>query len=278
MRSSPQLVVFTDLDGTLLDHVTYTWAPAIPALHRLAQLGAPVVLSSSKTAAEITALQDRIGLTHYPAIVENGSGLIGGAGMTDAATRADDYRAIRQALDAVPGPLRAQFRGFGDMPLSEVMALTGLSQDDAKRAQTRAFSEPGLWLGSDRAMAEFMAALKAIGITARQGGRFLTLSFGKTKADRMAEVIAHYSAAQTLALGDAPNDTEMLERADFGVIIANPHHAPLPPLQGEAAGRIIRSNQPGPIGWNRAVLDLLERLGLNDSMTKGQNKGTDCHG
>lgn len=278
MGVSTPLVVFTDLDGTLLDHVTYTWEPAIPALHRLAQLGAPVVLSSSKTAAEITELQDRIGLTHYPAIVENGSGLIGLAGMTDAARGADEYAAIRQALAAVPRPLRAQFRGFGDMTLSELMDLTGLPQDDAKRAQTRAFSEPGLWAGSDTARAEFVAALRTIGITARQGGRFLTLSFGKTKADRMAEVIAHYSPAHTLALGDAPNDTEMLERADFGVIIANPHHTPLPTLQGEAADRIIRTDHPGPIGWNRAVLDLLERLGLNDSMTQGQTKGTHCHG
>jgi mannosyl-3-phosphoglycerate phosphatase len=99
-------------------------------------------------------------------------------------------------------------------------------------------------------------------VTARQGGRFLTLSFGGSKADRMAEVIAHYRPARTIALGDAPNDIEMLEAADIGVIVGNPHHSPLPSLQGEDTGRIIRTDRPGPVGWNRAVLALLDRLGL----------------
>lgn len=33
--SGPPLLVFTDLDGTLLDHESYDWSPARPALNRL---------------------------------------------------------------------------------------------------------------------------------------------------------------------------------------------------------------------------------------------------
>jgi mannosyl-3-phosphoglycerate phosphatase len=258
MTTSIPLVVFTDLDGTLLDHVTYDWEPARPALAELARIGAPVVLSSSKTAAEIAQLQDRLGLTGHLAICENGCGLIGarqGAGP-------GDHAALRRELDRLPPALRQGFRGFTDMHLSEVMDLTGLSRDDAARAKARDFSEPGLWLGDDAGRAAFVAALGARGVTARQGGRFLTLSFGGSKADRMAEVIAHYRPARTIALGDAPNDIEMLEAADIGVIVGNPHHSPLPRLRGEDKGRIIRTDQPGPVGWNRAVLALLDRLGL----------------
>ena len=57
MLARPPLVVFSDLDGTLLDHDTYAWDAAKPALTRLALLGCPVILTSSKTAAEITVLQ-----------------------------------------------------------------------------------------------------------------------------------------------------------------------------------------------------------------------------
>lgn len=258
MTTSTPLVVFTDLDGTLLDHVAYDWEPARPALAELARIGAPVVLSSSKTAAEIAVLQDRIGLTGHLAICENGCGLIGagrGAGTAD-------HAALRRELDGLPQGLRQGFRGFSDMDLSEVMDLTGLSQDDAARAKARDFSEPGLWLGDEAGRRAFIDALRARGVTARQGGRFLTLSFGGTKADRMAEVIAHYRPAHTIALGDAPNDIEMLEAADIGVIVSNPHHRPLPRLQGEDQGRIIRTDRPGPAGWNGAVLALLDRLGL----------------
>lgn len=258
MTTSIPLVVFTDLDGTLLDHVTYDWEPARPALAALARIGAPVVLSSSKTAAEITRLQVDMGLAGHLAICENGCGLVGAA--TGAGTGA--HAALRRELDLLPPQLRQAFRGFTDMPLTEVMDLTGLPRDDAARAKARDFSEPGLWLGDASGRAAFLDALRARGVSARQGGRFLTLSFGGTKADRMAEVIAHYRPARTIALGDAPNDIEMLEAADTGVIVSNPHHAPLPPLHGEDTGRIIRTDRPGPAGWNKAVLALLDRLGL----------------
>ena len=33
-QGSPFFLIFTDLDGTLLDHVTYEWKEALPALNR----------------------------------------------------------------------------------------------------------------------------------------------------------------------------------------------------------------------------------------------------
>lgn len=267
MTPSTPLVVFTDLDGTLLDHVSYDWTPARPALERLDAIGAPVVLSSSKTGAEIAVFQERMGLTAYPAIVENGAGLLTSGTSIPAA---QDYAKLRAALDRVPADLRPLFRGFGDMDLATLVAATGLAPDDAARAKARAFSEPGLWLGDAATRAAFVTALDRLGISARQGGRFLTLSFGKTKADRMAEVTAQYQPQHVIALGDAPNDIEMLEAADIGVVIANPHHTRLPPLEGEEEGRIIRTEDPGPKGWNIAVLTILDQL--------EQKKGRNPHG
>ena len=36
-------------------------------------------------------------------------------------------------------------------------------------------------------------------------------------------------------------------------------HTPLPPLAGEADGKIIRTKVAGPAGWNRAILKLTHR-------------------
>lgn len=169
---------------------------------------------------------------------------------------ADDgaYRAIREALDDLPTRLRVLFRGFGDMSAYELAHLTGLGREAAGRARTRAHSEPGLWSGDPDRLAEMLAKLGRAGITARRGGRFLTLSRGGTKADRMGAIAAELGATETLALGDAPNDVEMLETADRGVIVRNDHAAPLPRLAGEDAGKITRTTAPGPEGWNGAVL------------------------
>ena len=66
------LLVFTDLDGTLLDHHSYSWAPANQALARIAERDIPLILSSSKPCSEILQLRRHLHNRH-PFIVENGS-------------------------------------------------------------------------------------------------------------------------------------------------------------------------------------------------------------
>lgn len=258
MQPEIPLLVFTDLDGTLLSHCDYRWDAAQPALDRLAGIGAGVVLASSKTAPEIIQLRRDMALQNWPAIVENGAGLL--EPHAQAASDRSDYAQLRAVVVKIRADLSAGFRGFGDMDLAEICDLTGLPPADAQRAQQRAFSEPGIWSGTEPEKAEFLTQLNAQGVSGREGGRFLTLSFGKTKADQMAQIIARLAPRQTIALGDAPNDVEMLETADVGVIIANPHRAPLPLIGGEKSGRIMRTTDAGPKGWNTAMLAYLAQL------------------
>lgn len=254
MRERADLIVFSDLDGTLLDHQSYSWKPAKPALTLLKEQGAMLVLASSKTASEIKELQNAMGLSGVPAIVENGSGVIHSDVSDDAS---DDYARLCSALAQLDPALRRHFRGFGDMSVLELADLTGLSQEVAAKAKDRHFSQPGIWSGDEPTRDAFLAALKTKGITARSGGRFLTLSFGRTKADAMRELTEQYRPKRTIALGDAPNDIEMLQTADIGVIVANPHGPAMPPLPGEDAGQIIRTTKPGPEGWSAALFELL---------------------
>jgi len=210
MKQKMLLLVVTDLDGTLLSHEDYRWDMARPALKRMKEMGAGIVLASSKTGPEIRVLREDMGLQHWPAIIENGGGLL--EPTATAALEVSTYAQLRAELMKIPANLRNSFRGFGDMNLSEIRNRTGLSQVDAQRAQQRAFTEPGVWSGTAGQKAEFLAQLATYGITAREGGRFLTLSFGKTKADQMAVVISRLKPRYTVALGDAPNDVEMLGR------------------------------------------------------------------
>lgn len=255
--NAPDFLIFSDLDGTLLGHDDYSWAPAKPALDALKARGCGVILASSKTAAEIAPLRAEMGLADWPAIVENGAGLLDPG--DDTGSTGDDgiYRDLRARLADLP----EGFHGFGDMDTAEVAATTGLPEQDAARARLRRFSEPGLWTGTDAALERFLEAADAAGLSARRGGRFLTLSFGGTKAGRMDDIIDTYRPRHTIALGDAPNDSEMLERADIGVIIRNDAAPPLPPMPGEDSGRIRRTTEEGPAGWCQAVLGLMQELG-----------------
>ena len=71
MMTTPKLVIFTDLDGTLLDRDTYSFSPAKPALHLIRLKNIPLILSSSKTRAEIEIYRKQLENNH-PFISENG--------------------------------------------------------------------------------------------------------------------------------------------------------------------------------------------------------------
>ena len=256
-NTTTTLIVFTDLDGTLLDHETYSWSPAARALDRMKSLGVPLVLASSKTAFELVALRQELGFEHCPAIVENGAGLLPAFEAPDQ--NASQHADILTALSELPTDLRAHFEGFSDWDDAQCAAKTGLPLAQAKSARQRQFSEPGLWSGTSTQQQDFETKLAQKGISARQGGRYLTLSFGATKADWMSKIQqdfapkAQTSKVQTMALGDAPNDVEMICAADFGVVIKNTHGAGIPPLGEVAEASIIRTTLSGPAGWNIEV-------------------------
>ena len=243
------LLVFSDLDGTLLDHETYSWQAAQPGLERLRALGAGLVLASSKTADEIRILQADMGVTQWPAIVENGAGVLWAS---DQDVAKNDYPRIRAILRTLP----EGFWGFGDMRDEDVAATTGLDLAAAGRARLRRHSEPGLWQGDNKGLNDFVKAAADKGLYARKGGRFLTLSLGRTKADAMREITERLAPLQTIALGDAPNDIEMLIAADQGVIVKNPSAPAMPQIPENAQKRIMRTRSHGPAGWTEAILHL----------------------
>jgi mannosyl-3-phosphoglycerate phosphatase len=65
------LLIFTDLDGTLLDHHSYSFSAALPALQRLRRFNIPLIPVTSKTLAELAPLMRELDNPH-PCIAENG--------------------------------------------------------------------------------------------------------------------------------------------------------------------------------------------------------------
>ncbi len=258
------LLFFSDLDGTLLDHESYSYEPALEALDLLRDNGIPLILASSKTAAEIEPLRSELGFDQCDAIVENGSGILT-AGTPKELSNVTYLKLIDEIADAYPAS-QEKFRGFFEISVDELADLTGLSQQNAALAKQRRFSEPGIWSGTKDEFLDFTSALKDRGIVVQRGGRFTTLSYGGNKAICMKSIQDKHSRDHpncfSIALGDAPNDIEMLLAADLGIIVANPSHGGIEELAEEKTGKILRTSQPGPIGWNEAVLKVLSNAGV----------------
>lgn len=263
----PQLVVFTDLDGTLLDHHSYSWRAALPAMERLAANGIPLVLNSSKTAAEIRELQGAMGL-RAPFIVENGAAVVIPAGCLNGIEEevvhfsASHPEVLRTLL--VQREQGARFRGFSDLSASELAELSGLKEDEAARAKQRLGTEPLLWEGTEAELAQFRAALELAGLRLVQGGRFWHAMGTFDKAEGARFLLKRYqefygeAPMLTIALGDSPNDQRMLEEADIPVVIRG---VSSDQVQLPSDRHAMRSLKPGPEGWNECVLNLLFEYG-----------------
>ena len=255
----PSLVVVTDLDGTLLDHHTYSYQPALPALRKLGVLRVPVVLCSSKTRAEIEQLRQDLD-NCFPFVVENGAavfGLPGKNGAGDPVVLGRPYGEIIAVLEALRHEQGFEFTGFNDMTVDEVRQATGLSAKDACLAQQREFSEPLLWRDSPERREQFCQLLAARGFNAQQGGRFLTVAGATDKGRAVATLRQHLgSVAQTVVvLGDSPNDAAMLNAADIAVVIKSDQSDT---MAIDGPQQIIHTQERGPAGWNSAILKILE--------------------
>ncbi len=269
------LLVFSDLDGTLLDHHTYSFEPARSALQSLRTFSIPCVINTSKTFQELISL--RTALNHQdPFIVENGSAVYIPKHLSlridETLEDCGDYW-----LKAF-GPKREQlidltndqtnhytFTRFSDMTYQDLMAVTGLDEENAKLAMQREFTEPMLWTDSNQALDQLRHHLDQFDIQIQKGGRFSHL-MGKhcDKANAMLWLKAVYEnqaeeQITTMALGDGENDIGMLSKADIPVVIRSPVHAP-PEVPNRSDAWL--TDAYGPEGWAQSIDKILSKQGI----------------
>ncbi len=277
MTAATAYLVFSDLDGSLLDHHSYSFDEARPALAALERLAIPLILVSSKTRAEIRDI--RIALGNAQAyIVENGAAVIlprESFEQQPPGTRADGEDWIYETvpgrehwlkiLESVAPDYPGQFLSFHQAGDDGVQELTELDPQAASAANTRDYSEPVAWLGDDRGKTAFASALRAAGASVQQGGRFLSVSGDCDKGRALSwlreqyRLKGHHAQVHDLAIGDSANDCAMLEAAATALLIKSPVHD-FPALQRTSG--VMYSRAEGPAGWSEGVNEWLRSHNL----------------
>jgi mannosyl-3-phosphoglycerate phosphatase len=264
------LLVATDLDGCLLDHATYSWAPARPALEALAAGGGRLVLVSSKTRPEMEALAEELPL-RAALIVENGGALLVPPAQLGAApaeaeaagpwwrlTLGAPHARLAAALGELAREAGARVRGFSAMEPEEVARRTGLNLPEAARALRREFDEPFVLEAGDAGL--LAAAATRRGLRVSRGGRFHHLTGETDKGAALSRLLGLFAAEgqrhRTAGLGDAPGDIPFLRIVQHPVLMPGPDGRVDPDVRA-ALPAAACAPAPGPRGWNCAVLEAL---------------------
>lgn len=257
------LLVFTDVDGTLFDSHTGEWQAAAAWLARLHQHQIPVILCSSKTAAEMIAIQKILQLQGLPFIAENGA-------VIQLDEHWQDHENYPRIITGSPhadianvlNQLRQQhgwkFTTFAELDEYVLAELTGLPLPQASLARLQEASETLIWRDSDEAMKNFDETLAQLGLRFVQGARFwhvLDERGGKDQAvNWLTRQYHRYQGkrAFTLGLGDGPNDAPLLESVDYAIVVKGLNRQGVH-LRQDTPERVYHTTQEGAAGWREGM-------------------------
>jgi mannosyl-3-phosphoglycerate phosphatase len=262
------LIIFSDLDGSLLNHDDYSFAEALPALTIIKTAGIPLIITTSKTRREVEILRKDMGITD-PFVVENGGGVFfSGNDNFDlpASYRKEGYavielgmtyKLIRDFFHTVKERFHA--RGFGDMSIAEIADRTGLSIAEAALAKNREFTEPFL-LDAHQDSEAINKLAESHGMKITRGGRFYHLMGCRQDKGAAVRLVLdifrrHYGGSiLAIAIGDGENDRPMLGEADIPVLIPHPDGS----YADICLPGLVRAEAPGARGWNDVVQMILK--------------------
>jgi mannosyl-3-phosphoglycerate phosphatase len=266
--SEPKLVVFTDLDGTLLDRETYSYEKALPVIDYLRGKGTPIVFCSAKTRAEQKVYRQALGITD-PFIVENGGAIFINQGYFSfnfdfhrvqngyqVIELGTSYCEIRRILEQISIAVRGNIRGFGDMSAEEVATETGLSREAAYLAKQREYDETLVLKGTPQEIDGVLQAITAVGLSYSSGGRYYDVMGANDKGMATRILIdlfrKKFGQIKTVAIGDSLNDLPMLSAAEIPVLVQRPGGT----WENMDLPHVYRVKGVGPEGWAKAIKEI----------------------
>ncbi|MFT5013082.1 MAG: mannosyl-3-phosphoglycerate phosphatase [Patiriisocius sp.] len=251
-----RLVISTDMDGTLLGHHSYDYAVAQPLLAALTAKKIPVILNTSKTAAEIQFWQSELGLD-LPAVIENGSAWI------NPGAKLHVHGATMHDLDAFLRAYPPHATNFLTCEESIAHALTGLEGAALQAARLRQFTVP-LDFAVPTDAEHYQTLARAQGLQCVRGGRFYSLQGQCSKGTTLKHVIAHFEQTwqdqvQLIALGDNLNDLDMLMAADVAVVVkSSDGQYQVRPEKSDT----IYTDAIAPVGWVEGITKAMQKLSI----------------
>ena len=256
--------VVSDVDGTLMDH-SYDLTPAIETIKTLKKLCIPVILCTSKTAAEVEVIRNDLNLTD-PYIVENGAAIYGDSlkKFNGRIILGEKYESLEKILNFISKEIEYKLIPLNNLSDKEATELTGLKGNSLTLMRDRHWSMP--FLNPPSFLEERINIIcKKFKVAIFKGNRMshlLSINSNKGKAINVLKEYSNNQNVQIIGLGDSPNDLPLLLSSDIRIVIPGVNGPNMNLLEKLKDLKFTLASQPNGYGWKNEINKLLNKFEL----------------
>ena len=267
MEKKFKVLIFTDLDGSLLHRDSFKFDDIKDYLKQILSEGILIIPNSSKTEKEILEFNSELGLS-LPYISENGAVINGLDELNENLPRQlilsrEKENLLKIFQNIVPNNLQKKCKWLSEMDTKDQALIFGLEDKKLEMALDRKYTIPFIFKGNKIEKNELSKIIKNNGLCLQEGGRVINLTDKINKAKALKVFVRffkkNYKNVKTIAVGDNYNDLDMLEVSDFPCLVFNDKFR----LDEIHIKNLITTNKPSPEGWADVIKMALVKIKIN---------------
>ena len=264
MNKKLSVIIFTDLDGTLLHRDTFKFDEIKDYIESLISKGIILIPNTSKTQVEIEDFNRKLDL-NLPFISENGSAIFGLDIINknfpnNIVLSREKEITLKVFQKEIPENLKSKCKLITKMEKKTQKEVFGLSDKNLRNVLNRSYSTPFLFKGNNEQKKDLFKIVKNVGLSLHEGGRVINICDNVSKLKAMNRVIKIIKKTEneikTIGVGDNFNDLDMLRNSNIACLVFNDQFL-MEPIN---INNCIVSKQSAPLGWEEVVKMALDKI------------------
>ena len=265
MKQKKQIIIFTDLDGSLLNKDTFKFDEIQDYFRELVSGDIIIIPNSSKTAAELAYFNKQYNL-NLCFIAENGSSI---HGLNLINKKLPNKISMSRPLNKIyeiynkntPYYFKQKITFISKLNTKEQEKIFGLPLNQIKLALKRKYTIPINFNGSEIEKNEFFEIINKAGLTIQSGGRVINICDKVNKSKAVVKTLKLISneidqEIATIGVGDNQNDIDMLRETDYSCLVKNDNfNSSLINIDN-----LIKSSEPSPQGWADVIKMAIQKI------------------
>ena len=265
MNANHKVLIFTDLDGSLLDRDTFKFDKISKYIKDLISKGIFIIPNSSKTKVEIEKFNNDLD-EDLPFVVENGAAIYNlnliNSSFPEKISLSREINEILEIFNKkVSSNQKSKCKFIKDLTSERQSQIFGQSKEKVKLAMNREYSIPLLFDGSKGEKVDLIKSVNNAGLSLHEGGRLINLCDKISKSQAMKHVVKIFKKISkeeliTIGVGDNFNDLDMLKNSDIPCLVFNDKFT----MEKININNCLVSKKPAPEGWEEVVKLALDKI------------------